>query len=93
MPKFLAKLLARIIFKAFRWWILNRNDKAIARAIKITLRIIYALTADEYIRQALSEAVEIFEQGGRQTEIVRQMLEQADAEYATAILASILRRD
>jgi len=93
MPEFLADLIAKLAFRFARYWVLNRSDKYIARGLKVVRRIVYAVSGDETANNALREMAEIFEEGGRGTELVRRMVREADQVHAATILRSILRKD
>jgi len=93
MPEFLAAFLARTSFRLVRYWVLNRSDQAMARRLKMVRRLVYAVSGDEFLRDALGEAVRIFEEGGWATETIREMLREADREYAVAVLKSVFRKD
>ncbi len=91
MPEPFANLLAKILFKLARWFVLSHSDQSIARRLKIIQRLVYAFSGSEFLRDAIGEAIEIFQEGGRNPEIIRQMLKSTDPEYAQAILKSVLR--
>ena len=93
MPEFLARLLAKIAFPLLRYWILHRSDKAIARRLRLLRRIVFAFTGDQMILTAMNDIMEIFEGGGRDTELVRRIVRETTPEYAQTILRSLLRKD
>ena len=93
MPEFLADLVAKLAFRFARYWVLNRSDKYIARSLKLVRRIVYTVSGDELVSNAIREMSEIFEEGGWGTELVRRMVREETPEYAVAILRSLLRAD
>jgi len=92
MPEFLAARVARMAFRLVRYWILNRSDQAIAQGLKVLRRLVYAVSGDEFLRDALGEGVQIFEESGWGTETVREMLREAD-DYGVVVLKSVLSKD
>jgi len=93
MPEFMADLVAKLAFRFARYWVLNRSDRYIARSLKVARRIVYAVSGDETVSNAIREMSEVFEEGGWSTDLVRRILREATPEYAVAILRSILRAD
>lgn len=93
MPEFLADLVAKLVFRFARYWVLNRSDKYIARSMRLARRVVFAVTGDELVSNAIREMSEIFEEGGWSTELVRRIVREATPEYAVTILRSILRKD
>jgi hypothetical protein len=93
MPEFLADLVAKIAFRLGRYYVLHRSDHYIAARLKFVRRVVFAVSGDEFLRNVISEAIEVFEQSGWGTALVRRMMREANQEYATAILRSILRAD
>jgi c-di-GMP-related signal transduction protein len=93
MPEFLARLIARIVFSVLRYWILHRSDKHLARSLRLVRRVAFALSGDQMVLSALTDLVEIFEAGGKDTELIRRMARETTPEYARAILRSLMRKD
>lgn len=91
MPEFLAEWLARITFRFIKFFVLKRSDEVIARRLKLIQRLVYAFTKNEFLKNVIGEAIKIFEEGGKGTEIIRNMIASEDSKYAVAILKSIFR--
>ncbi len=93
MPEFLGRLIAKLAFRSFRWWLLHRSDQGIASRVRILRRLAYAFTGDEIILTAMNDIAEIFEGEARDTALVRRMFRESTPEYAEAVLRSLMRKD
>ena len=94
MKSFLNKILDWVLLRFiyfFRWYILKRSDKSIARRISFFKRVLSLFGGDIYLVYVLEEARQIFQEGGRSTEVIRGVVRESDPEYLLSLLRSSLR--
>ncbi len=85
------KLVALLIWKAVRWFILNMPDRLLASVFRGLRRLAWVVTGDDQLRSVITEVVEIFEDGPKYTDTVRMMLREADPDYSSDVLRGALK--
>ncbi len=93
MPEILVKLIANIAFPFGKWWIVHSPDWYVALHLRLARRLAYAFTGDEFLRNVITELVDIFEQGGRPAEIARMVFRESDRAYPAAVVKGALRKE
>ncbi len=87
----LGKILASSIWRMVSWFVLNVSDKNIARFFAGLRWLAWVITGDRQMRMVLGEVVEIFEDGRPDTDIVRKMFREADADFASDVIRGAIR--
>jgi len=93
MPEFLLKIIAPAVWRLARWWMVHSPDWYVALHLKLARRLVFAVTGDEFLRDVVTELVDIFEGGGREAKTARLIFQESDRGFPVAVIKAALRRD
>jgi len=82
--------LAALIYRAGRGLILATPDFALALLVRGLRWLAYLLTGDLQMRIALTDVMEIFQDGGPGTAVVRKMIRAADLKLSRDVLRGMI---
>ncbi len=93
MPEFMVRFAAWVAWRAGRRLLTRRSDRYVALLLRVARRLVFAATADEFLKNALTELVDIFEAGGKPAATARLLFREKDGAYPMAVIRGALRKD